>query len=139
MSSLVIYLDNEQLDLLEELLEYAEKKAKDETKKNSFRAIKNKVKYTKRVKGKGYLDNLNEQLKEYLEYIQKEYDINIYHSFTSVIHNESKNKDNKKSKKEIYEYYKSKYKMKRPLIFVEENKLKAIYEYAYNRMENKGK
>ncbi len=44
MSSLVIYLDNEQLDLLEELLEYAEKKAKDETKKNSFRAIKNKDK-----------------------------------------------------------------------------------------------
>lgn len=130
MSKAILYLEFEELDLLEELLEYAIKKTKDESKKEYFVSMRNKAKYTQRIRGKGYLDGLSNSLKEYLDFIQGEYNLNIYHSFTSVIHNSSEDKD----RDFIFDIYKDKYMEKRPLVFKDESKLKAIFDYAYKRV-----
>ncbi len=137
MKNFKIILNEQEIELLEKLLNYSEKVARSEESKRIIVKLNEKIRRIQSDEINNqfpYIERLDEDLKEYFFRLTNEYEVDLYHSLANLI---GKNKlDNTD---ELYEKYKMKNQINRPNLFSDEEKLKRILSYVYNRLKIKGK
>ena len=137
MKNFKIILNEQEIELLEKLLNYSEKVARSEESKRIILKLNEKIRRIQSDEINNqfpYIERLDEDLKEYFFRLTNEYEVDLNHSLANLI---GKNKlDNID---ELYEKYKMKNQMNRPHLFSDEEKLKRILSYVYNRLKIKGK